>query len=262
MISAMSIVARPGAEHQERHAAALAAGLAAHGVRTALTGSVEAAQAQHVACWGWRTGARLRERGHDVLVMERGYIGDRFAWTSLGWNGLNGLAAFERPDDSGARFREHFDGMLKPWNPAGDYVLLIGQVPGDASLRGRDLSGWYAKQAAIDWRRPVRFRPHPVAVQRGIAKPVAGAETMGGPLADALAGAAWVVTYNSNTGVESLLAGKPTHVDDRGSMAWGATNREAWAHGLAWCQWSIDEIRSGAAWDVVRKAAPKEKATA
>jgi hypothetical protein len=235
--------------HQKAHADALARGFAAHGV-TVKTGYPAT---KHVACWGWRQGKPLRERGHEVLVLERGYIGDRFAWTSLAWNGLNNRGTVPRiPLDGGERFDRHHAGLLKPWNPQGEYVLVIGQVPGDAALQGRDLSGWYAEQAAKDWGLPVYFRPHPLAHRRGPVRPVPGAPFKNGPLPDALQGAAWVVTFNSNTGVESYLAGKPTHVDDEGSMAWGVTNREQWAHRLAWRQWTMDEIASGVAWEHVR----------
>jgi len=73
--------------------------------------------------------------GRDVLVMERGYIGDRTHWTSLGWNGLNGRARVPlAPADGGARFERNYSRLMHPYNPAGHYALIIGQVPGDASL--------------------------------------------------------------------------------------------------------------------------------
>ena len=57
-----------------------------------------------------------------------------------------------------------------PWRERRDgYALLIGQVPGDQSIAGVDMDGWYSKTAtelkSAGW--DVRFRPHPVAVQRG-----------------------------------------------------------------------------------------------
>ena len=111
-----------------------------------------------VACWGWRRGQLFKRRRKRVLVLERGYIGDRFYWTSIGLDGLNGRATFpEYPDDGGARFARM--GSLAPWNPDGSYVLLIGQVRGDAALAGRDLDPWYAdtaKRAAALYGLPVR----------------------------------------------------------------------------------------------------------
>lgn len=238
----------PRAPHHVAHRQALEEGLRRH----------NALGLDAVACWGWRAGKRHRQKGRQVLVLERGYIGDRFYWTSIGLNGLNGRAEFpEYPDDGGARFAKMGVPLL-PWNPVGSYVLLVGQVRGDAALQGRDLRPWYAetaKRASALYGLPVRFRPHPNELRRGIRTAVPGTETDTGPLAEAIAGAAVVVTWNSNTGVESMLAGKPTVAMDQGAMAWpvaahelgGQANpdRQAWANALAWKQWSLDEIRSG-----------------
>lgn len=274
MIS-FSIYASRGAKHQCEHAAALAQGFAAHGIQCVLKAPGEPAESEHVACWGWRQGQRLRGLGHQVLVMERGYLGDRFAWTSLAWNGLNNRGMFSIPADLGDRFERHFSDLLQPWSPGESYALLIGQVPGDMSLQGRDLGPWYREQAikaASDYGLPIRFRPHPMAVRRGMVHTVPGARALDGSLADALSGARAVLTFNSNTAVDSLLAGKPTVACEPGAMAWGvasaatATTKEpdrlAFFKRLAWCQWSMDEIRSGAAWDVVRLSVPYERAVA
>lgn len=266
-MDALTIIRSPTARHQCAHADSLQEGLKRHGVKATqqMRGAV-AVGTKYVACWGWRIGAAYRAAGHEVLVMERGYMGDRFAWTSLGWNGLNGRAEFHVREDA-SRFEQHFAHLLQPWNPAGSYVLLIGQTPNDAALAGRDLSDWYAEQAA-EARRvyglPVRFRPHPLAWSRGHRREVPGTVLApDGDLASEIAGAALVVTYNSNTGVESMLAGKPTVTADAGAMAWpvaarsivAATTseppRRPWAEELAWCQFTLDEIRSGFAWECV-----------
>jgi len=241
------------APHQIAHWQAVTEGLRRHGVLDQYPGVV--------VCWGWRTGAVHRKRGRDVLVLERGYLGERFNWSSIGWNGLNGLATFpDYPTDFGARFRR-LGVQLEPWRPAGEYVLLVGQVHGDAALQGRNLGPWYAqtaKAAAAQYGLPVRFRPHPLEVRRtGVVRRVPGTEHDAGPLVDALARAAVVVTWNSNTGVDALLAGKPVVALGDGAMAsplaarelGGQCNpdREAWAHALAWKQWTLEEIRSGEA---------------
>jgi hypothetical protein len=257
------IVANPGAQHQHSHAEAMAEGLKRHGIDTEIQRSPQRVAARVAVCWGWRMGLQLQRAGRDVLVMERGYLGDRFAWTSLGWNGLNGRAKFVTPDDGGARFRQHFS--LKPWRAAGDYVLIAGQVPGDMALAGRDLGPWYAgaaQAAARTYGLPVRFRPHPEAARLGRrTPPVAGATIANGTLSEALAGASVLVTFSSNTAVDAVVAGVPAVTADQGSMAWAIAahtvgdritpDREAWAARLAWCQWSLDEIRDGCAWEVV-----------
>jgi len=251
-----TVISSPRAEHQLSHQAAMAEGLRAHGVEVALNlgGPVDT---EYVACWGWRIGQKLRAEGRQVLVMERGYLGDRFAWTSLCWNGLNNRGAFPAISDP-SRFNEHF--TLQPWKQGGDYVLLMGQVPGDMSLQGRDLSGWYASstlEALREYRLPVKFRPHPLALKKGYKNIPFGATLAEGNLDDSLAGAAVVVTYNSNSGVDAVIAGVPAVAVDSGSMAtdmvsesiggYFRPDREQWAAELAWKQWRMDEIRSGAA---------------
>lgn len=266
----LTIIANPHAAHQAAHQAALAEGAKAYGLTVSLQSSGVPVRSKHVACWGWRLGRAYRAAGHEVLVMERGYMGDRFAWTSIGWNGLNNRAQFGIRNDGGARFRQHFADLLQPWNPAGRYVLLIGQVPGDMSLQGRNLAPWYAEQAKAAGERyglPVLFRPHPMALQRGYAATVPFAAELLGDLSAALRDAAAVITFNSNTGVDALLAGKPTVAHDPGSMVWGFTgdgdaepDRLRWAHRLAWCQWTLDEIRSGEAVETVFSLSPLQRA--
>lgn len=253
----ITIVASPRSPHQLEHQTALAKGLAAHGVKAVLNlgGAINT---PYVACWGWRHGEIYRKQGKDVIIMERGYLGDRFHWTSLAWNGLNGRATFpEYPADS-SRFEKHFS--MQPWKQGGDYVLIAGQVPGDASLQGINLMPWYtdaARKAREAYGLPVLFRPHPQVAARGYKQKPGHTEPSTGTLAEALAGAAVVITWNSNTGVDSVLAGVPTVTGDEGSMAREVTgheigemvrpDREAWAHRLAWRQWTMDEIVSGEA---------------
>lgn len=253
-----TIIANLRAAHQQAHQKALAEGLAKLGIQSTLTHAT-GARTKHVACWGWRLGAQLRRQGHEVLVMERGYLGDRFSWTSLAWNGLNNRGVFGSiPNDGGDRFQRHFS--MRPWKEGGDYLLLMGQVPGDASLQGRNLLPWYcrmADEATKHFGLPVRFRPHPVALKKGHRQSVPGTVRSAASLEDDLAGAAAVITFNSNSGVDAVINGVPAIVSDPGSMAWdvAAHNlgnllrpaRQSWAHQLAWKQWTIDEIANGSA---------------
>lgn len=81
-------------------------------------------------------------------------------------------------------------------------------------------------------------------------------------LIDDLHWAALAVSYNSTAGVEAVLAGVPTVTLDEGAMAWPVSghtifdrvkpDREAWCHQLAWTQFSLDEIRSGFCWEMLK----------
>lgn len=256
-------IASRGIEHQRAWADRLAAGVLHHGDQVDRIDAGATTECEVVAAWGWRVAKAYVAKGHKVLVAERGYIGDRFHWTSLAWGGLNGRGDFKVPAGiDGRRFNGcHGPDALKPWTNrerGGGYALILGQVPGDCSLAGlADYPGWLAEVAAglKEQGFRVRFRPHPNA-------PVlrCGVRVVEGTLAEALAGSRLVVAYNSNAAVEAVLAGVPAIVVDRGSMAWpvaGYTwrpayvrrpDREPWAHRLAWCQWSPRELEDGTAW--------------
>lgn len=259
-MSDVTIVASPTAAHQRHYGDALEAGLKRIGVNVARARSHALVRTAVVACWGWRIGRQHRAMGREVLVMERGYIGDRFKWTSLGWNGLNGRARFADVYDDGSRFASIWGHLMQPFDPSGEYALLIGQVPGDAALNGKNMDHWYAdtaRRAASFYGLPVVFRPHPIVVKRGQARAVPGTKTMNGDLAVALMNAAIVITWNSNTAVESVLAGKPTIAMDEGSMAWPVAahdigpielkDRADWAQRLACKQFCDEEIANGSA---------------
>lgn len=168
-------------------------------------------------------------------------------------------------------------------------VVIMGQTPGDMSLKARvNFFDWvYETYAAlIDRGHDVIFRPHPnmgpglasrMRAKRRLQKNVVHADEdllyrglhkaleagmrveQGKALAVALEDAQNVVVFNSNSGVDSVLSGCPTVAMDAGSMAWDVTghtlddivmpDRMAWAHALAWKQFTQDELKSGEAWE-------------
>lgn len=259
--------------HQLAWASAFAAGLRKHGWQAVLRDDYEPCDL--LVKWGVRDRRIIdiqRKSGGEVCILERGYLGDRFHWTSVSFGGeLNGRAQFRGVRNDPARFAAHFAMLMRPWQRqrrARGYALLIGQVPGDMSIKHVDIVGWYRRMArelgVKGW--DVRFRAHPVALERGIA--YAGPTSIkpiGGALKDNLAGADLVVTFSSNAAVEAILAGVPTIAMDRGSMAWPVTShgadeplimpdRSQWAHELAWKQFSLDEMASGDCWAVVSES--------
>lgn len=251
---------------QQEHSEAFAAGIRAVGDEPVFRPDpVTRIGADAVICWGWRKGQKLRATGANVLCAERGYLGDRSKWTALGWNGLNGLADFCIPKAvSNQRFDQHHS--MQPWRrKAGEYVLIMGQVPGDMSLRGKDLRPWYvrtAKEAADAYGLPVFIRPHPVAVKRGLWRSP-GLPVMAGSLDEALCGAHVVIVWNSNSAVDAVIAGVPSVVMGDGAMAAPVCgrrigdrlmpDRKEWAARLAWCQWTLEEIASGQPWALLRE---------
>jgi len=206
-------------------------------------------------------------RGTPVLVMERGFVGDRLHWTSLGWDGLNGRATWApTPCPPDRWYRDHA-GLMQPWRgPSDGDVLVVGQVPRDNSLEGADVMGWCQRvAAAVPAGRGVRYRPHP-SPRAPQYSPIPGVMVDRGELATSLRDVGYVVTYSSNTAVESVLAGVPTMTVSPMSMAYDVTAhdldalwsadeppRQAWAHWIAYCQWTPDELSNGTAWSETRQ---------
>lgn len=229
------------------------------GIKASLHISAPSLGTKAVACWGWRRGEQLRAAGHDVLVFENGYLGDRLKqWISIAWNGLNGRGNFCLPDQvDEKRFADNF--KLEPWRTDGECIIIMGQVRGDMSLRGHDLGDWYEDQAAkfvAEYGKPVFYRPHPAGGDTKNFNP--RIPTFKGDMAAALQQAYLVASYNSNAGVDAILAGVPHVAFDLGSMAWPVSghevyerimpDRERWAAGLAHCQWNSAEIAAGEYW--------------
>jgi hypothetical protein len=169
-------------------------------------------------------------------------------------------------------------------NPDG-HVVLVLQLPGDASLRGQDINDW-AYHAVIEIRRhsqrSITIRNHPLCSNRAFAdhEVVAAKLALSGvsnikfsdgyfvPWQQDLEGAWCTVTYTSGLAIDSVLAGVPTVTCDPGNFAWGISSQSlsdiekpvrannqtvhSWLRQLAGCQWSEDEIRSGLAWQYLK----------
>jgi hypothetical protein len=241
----------------------LAAGVAVHGDESHISQKVDDSDVH--AFWGLhrRWGKQALAQGKPSLIVERAYLGDRFHWRAMGWNSINGMANFCNDDVPDDRWRQYWVDSVKPWRSGGDYALVIGQVPHDASLRGANVYEWAANACrdALEVYGRVIFRPHPLDKHK---RKIKGAEYHTGDLAEAFAGAACVVTYCSNTAVESVMAGIPTVAYDAMSMAYSVTSRSVkdalitpdrndWGRKLAYCQWLPEEIESGAAWAHLRR---------
>lgn len=254
------IMTNERANHQKSFGGAFARGLEKHGWKVSFMREQKKA-ADLIVLWSTRNQAaiaRQKALGGEVCILERGYVGDRFTWTSVSFGGgLNGHATFRGPFDDASRWETHFASFMKPWQKVdGGYALILQQVAGDMSLRGADVDAFYKKaQKTFSKDMPVKIRPHPNK------RPCHGDAYQGmlTSLQEDLAGAACAITWNSNSGVDAVLAGVPTIAMNKGSMAWGVTghdltmppmpDREKWAHALAWKQWTKEEFENGYCWE-------------
>lgn len=228
---------------------------------------------------------KTRGSAVETCILETSYLEPRREYVSVSFGQhVNNRNRFYGPFDDPSRWEERFAHLMRPWRSGVGPIVIMGQMPGDMATKNHvNFFDWvletYRAFAACD--RIVWFRPHPGMVLpnpkqldkqskicvhpdqdeiwrgwRQASKE--GLRVHAGPLEKALVEAGRVVTFNSNSGVDAVLAGVPTVAVDKGSMAWDVTShelgeivhpdREKWAHALAWKQWTRDEIAAGECW--------------
>jgi hypothetical protein len=250
------IIANESLPHHASFGGSFAKGLARRGWRVEVSTSYKPADL--VVIWGVRNKVAIGQQqaaGGEVCVLERGYLGDRFAMTSVSFGGgLNGRGRFVIPAGADIERFNQAGFEMAAWDHERDGpAVIMGQVLGDQSVKHVNIGNWYRTAAAgcVAAGYEVQFRPHPGA--RG-SRDLHGMEQARGSLAEVLDGAGLVVTFNSNSGVDAVLAGRATVAMDPGSMVWDIAahdivetfpDRSAWAARLAWCQYSREEMESG-----------------
>ncbi len=216
----------------------------------------------------------LIKKNRNVLILENAYLnnvqGPTKEWVSAGWNGLNGRADFcnqNMPDD---RWKKHFDdGRLLDYSD-GDYILVPLQIKSDMSIAGRGFNYQYiVKEIRKFTDLPIKIKQHPTADDnwsRIVGKDISYVKRFM-PIKDAIKGAKVVVTINSNTGVDAVLAGKPVVALDKGSMVYDIAARDftnlhvpkfpdrtQWCNNIAYAQWKPNELHAGEAWETLKQS--------
>lgn len=219
-----------------------------------------------VVIWGWRHGCKLARNGKNVLIMERGYLGDRSEWTSLGWNGLNGYAKFYNDDVPNDRWVKYWKSGMKPWrgDAGGDYVLFCGQVISDQSLSDCPDYQFFVQEQLYKLRLTygrVLFRPHPLMNRSAdyyinIPKGIEVIDPTKTTITEDIEKARFVVAWSSNSLVDAMYHGVPFISHSRGSMVhtyqkenmFDEPDRETWGRRISYCQWTKEELANGTAW--------------
>jgi hypothetical protein len=166
---------------------------------------------------------------------------------------------------------------IRPYRKDGRHIMVIGQVSGDASLRGEDINQW-VMDTATDLRRitdrPILVRPHPLArdfLTSGLPERLDGigvkVDDLRRPFEESLKGAWSVVTFSSGAAVDALLAGIPVTAMSTASFAREVTghaldsaldptlfDRMPWLDKLAAAHWCEGEIANGDVWEPLLKA--------
>lgn len=221
-----------------------------------------------VMVYGWRGASRRmgeqhQRRGVPVLVVDAGYLQRDRGYYQIGVNRLAWLPPIPCPSDRYAALE-----MPKPLTERGDAILLCGQKPRDAQ-HGMDafqVTAW-ANDTIQKLRRvtdrPLLWRPHPRArasdpalyeFVEGVSDPHAV------PLREVLPMVHALVTYNSTSGTEAIVAGIPVFCDPCAMYAdWADTDlaqidrprtltpeaRADYLSRVAYGQWLPEEMASG-----------------
>jgi len=203
---------------------------------------------------------RFEADGGTVLVAENGYLrgrhdgGDYYALAVHGHNGSG-----QWPDGG----LERWDALgitLNPWRTVGRHILVAPNRP--FGMRGTVMPAQWGERTADRLRkvtqRPVRLRLHPGNGRAAV------------PLEDDLRDAWAVVIWSSSVGIKALVEGVPVVCEAPYWVCKGAAlgsideiyprldlsdMRLRAMRSLAWAQWSIPEIASGAAFRHLLRAA-------
>lgn len=151
--------------------------------------------------------------------------------------------------------------QIKPWRPEGRHILVAGMSAKAARAEGMDPERWESETIERLRRitnRPIVYRPKPNCDR---ARPIPGASfERDSSIEEALLDCHAVVTHHSNVAVDALMAGIPCispfgvasrlsrhSVDDIENLLM-PEGREQFAADLAYCQYSVSEMRAGIAW--------------
>jgi hypothetical protein len=155
---------------------------------------------------------------------------------------------------------------------AGQSIVIAGMSAKSAADHGFAPSQWETETIQLLQsltRRPLVYRPKP-SWQGATPIPGATYSTERKPIEEVLADAHMLVSHHSNAAVDALAAGVPTYcLKGVGSLLSTASLAEIEAPRLpskelrrqfladvAYCQWTPDEMRSGACWDHMKGLLP------
>lgn len=206
-------------------------------------------------------------RDRRAIYIDLGYWGRR---KRTRWDGYHKLVLNSRHPTAYFQSRAHppdrfrsFGVDIRPWRrpEANGHIIVAGMSAKAAAVEGFGAEEWeretIAKLGQLTKRRII-YRPKPNWLG---ASAIRGSVWLGRdvPLESALKGCHAVVAHHSNVAVDALLAGIPCicpggaasvlsgheleHIEDP-PMPDG---REQWAADLAYTQWSLEEMQTGAA---------------
>jgi hypothetical protein len=232
--------------------------------------------------------SRIVAYARKTLRLGRNQYSDEYGYYRVGVNGfLQDDADFSNAGSSPDRWEmlsRELGLRLRPYRRTGRHVLIVGQNPGDTSLRGTDIFDWMHQTAAQARRvtdRPIMVRPHPITPKLMMQEFEKRFRTLEGivldhpptrPVRAALQGCWVLVAFSSSATIDALIEGVPCISCSPANMAWPVSDhdleriedptlfeREPWLHDLAYAQWSPGEMRAGIVWRHLRPAVARAR---
>jgi hypothetical protein len=253
-------------------------------------GTVKERAAEHHA-----TKASIRKNAKSIVFVETPLLGrvidknNNYDFYRIGVNGfLNNDGVFYEEDNVDANriefLKKHLDIPSFPgWK---DYtkgnILILLQLPGDASLRGQRLSEWLidtVRHIRATSERPISIRFHPAMSDKGRAeffsevyplmfdnyKNIIWQNGIFKSLKDELVEAGICISYSSGSSIDAVLSGVPCIAVDEGNLAYNISSHrlddlsnpklasseeiKKWIDCLANSQWCENEMLTGTVWN-------------
>lgn len=221
-----------------------------------------------VACfWGFvqlcqNIFGAYRSAGKPVVYLDAGYW-VRSTHYKVSVNARHPTAYFKRARPPDRRVRFGVD--VKPNKYNGEHILVAAMSPKSAWAEKVGTWGVYEHelmkvlQELTD--RPIILRiKGTVPPPRMFIPPNVTLSFMGQPLHEVMQAAWAVVTHHSNVAVDGLVSGVPAFAYEGVAAPVGTfdlgkietpvycEDRAQWANDVAYCQWSIQEMKSGRVW--------------
>ena len=222
----------------------------------------------------------------ETPILNRGPVKDIMddEWYRIGKNGfLSHNGDFNNYNSDGIRWKMFQDDLgyqLKPERETNEHkpIIVVLQLPGDASLCGHDISEWCVRTVrsirSVTDRKIIIRKPQverPYLIQEALNfKDVIIQDGKHENVKSTIQAAHAVVTFSSGMGVEALIEGTPVIAHHQASFVYDITpnkledienitlpDREQWIKDMAYTTWSLKEVGLGLPWKHLTKDMPK-----
>lgn len=208
------------------------------------------------------------------LVFETGFIKNDSvsdeAYYQVGYDGMKRKSLCYEKQSPSDRWRA-LGIKEKPWRKSGEHILIMAQNLEGAGACHLDLKSWWRdtiQKIKTYTDRPIKVRLHPrarVSFPKKIDVEILNKNTT---IEDDLKNCWCSIVRTSNSCVDSIINGIPVITPDQMCMSYDISShsideiesplmpdRSQWLNNLAYCQWSISEIKRGLPWGRLRRYA-------